>query len=443
MNAITLEIIFVSEKAGKKLFGFLKEPKRKQKLFDEFGRDVIVPLLEENILVVEDSDDMQYLAEVRQKLLGKISLELMYLLVTDYCNLQCRYCFEETPVLNKKFKPVYMTQEIAKKAIDLFVKFVDKYGNPRKKKIIHLYGGEPLLNPNIVKFAVLYAEKLKKEKSLSENYEIAIVTNGVLLDEELATFFAEHRVTVGLSIDGPKDINNVYRVAKKQEFDVFDKITKAYALLKKHQVRVGLSVTLTPLAVKQFDRLLKFFTDEFGILNGISLNLLHYNRGVLPAKSYYPEAAKCQIRAFEKFRELGIYEERVMRKAQAFVDCRAIYADCGVVGNQLVIAPDGQIGVCHDFVKPRTYFHGSVFDEDIGPIASGLFREWRKRSPLFMEQCFDCEAIGICGGGCPASVELKTGNRWNIDERICPHSRLILEWLIWDAYSHLAEKLVL
>ena len=60
-----------------------------------------------------------------------------------------------------------------------------------------------------------------------------------------------------------------------------------------------------------------------------------------------------------------------------------------------------------------------------------------------MEQCFSCEAIAICGGGCPASTELKTGSRWNIDERICPHSKLFLEWMIWDTYSHSEQKIVI
>ena len=54
-----------------------------------------------------------------------------------------------------------------------------------------------------------------------------------------------------------------------------------------------------------------------------------------------------------------------------------------------------------------------------------------------MEQCYDCEAIALCGGGCPASAELRTGSRWNIDDRICPHSKLSLEWLIWDTYKNM------
>ncbi len=114
-----------------------------------------------------------------------------------------------------------------------------------------------------------------------------------------------------------------------------------------------------------------------------------------------------------------------------------MFADCSVVGSQIVIAPDGKIGVCQDFVKPRTYFEGSVFQKNYDPFKSGLFKEWQARSPFYMEQCFDCEALGMCGGGYPASVELKTGSRWNIDERICFHSKLTLEWLIWETFNKL------
>jgi len=130
----------------------------------------------------------------------------------------------------------------------------------------------------------------------------------------------------------------------------------------------------------------------------------------------------------------------MMRKAHSFINREPIFADCGVIGNQIVVAPDGQIGVCQDFVKPRQYFKGSVYDDNYDPITSGLFSEWCRRSPFFMEKCFDCEALGICGGGCPASAELKTGCRWNIDERICFHSKLSLEWLIWDTYFQLNLK---
>lgn len=201
-----------------------------------------------------------------------------------------------------------------------------------------------------------------------------------------------------------------------------------------------MSVTLTPQAIEHFDEFLAFFTDvEFREVDGVSLNLLHFTPHMELPDDYYRTAVECQIKAFKRFREVGLYEERVMRKVRAFVDQKPMYADCGIVGRQLVIAPDGRIGVCQDFVKPRTYFPRSVYDTEHHDLLEVLFAEWRDRSPFSMPQCMDCPALGICGGGCPASAELKTGNRWNLDERACHHSKQILEWLVWDAYAKLND----
>jgi uncharacterized protein len=236
---------------------------------------------------------------------------------------------------------------------------------------------------------------------------------------------------------GHKKLTTSIRVTRDKRRGSYQKAVAAYNLLKKHRVTTGLSATLTPAVVQNFDRVLDFFINALGIQDGISFNILHYNPAVPVDSEYYKKAAESLIKAFDLFRKLGIYEERMMRKVKAFVNQKPMYADCSVVGNQLVIAPDGQIGVCQDFVKPRTYFKGSVFENNYDPFEKNLFADWEYRSPLYMKQCFDCEALGICGGGCPASAELKTGSRWNIDERICFHSKLTLKWLIWETFRKL------
>lgn len=443
LHSLSLRILFLKKKTSRKLFRFLEKPRTKQELVEVFGENFTFSLSVGGIIVDEYLDETEFLNDVRKRLLDDITLEIMYLLVTDHCNLKCRYCFEEAPETDGNFKPISMNTETAKRAIDLFVGLLKKYSNPNKKKIIHLYGGEPLLNPEVVKFSVLYLERLKKVNELLSNCEMAIVTNGVLMNEGLAKFFSDHKVTVGLSIDGPRDMNNTYRIAKNFNIDVFEKVLSAYHLLRKYKAKIGLSITLTPLAVTNFDQVLDFFIKTFHDIDGCAFNSIHFNPGVSLGDDYYYKVAVCQLKAFQKMRELGIYEERGIRRAKPFIECKPVFADCGVVGNQLVIAPDGQIGVCQDFVKPRTYFSGSVYNVDYDPIVAGIFDGWRNRSPFFMEACLDCGAIAICGGGCPASAELKTGSRWNIDERICPNSRLFLEWLIWDTYSHLEQKLVL
>jgi len=437
-NSVSLGLMFLPEETSRSLESLLRKPKRMGEIKEAVGADVVEALVNENILVTDGFDDLKYFEGVRQKLSEEVTLELMYLLVTDHCNLRCGYCFEDAPIQIKPFHPIHMSVEIAREAIDLYARMVTRYSDPKKKKVIHLYGGEPLMNRDVVRFAVDYICELKARKRLPATCETAIVTNGIFLDDETARFLSEKGVTVGVSIDGPRAINNLYRKAKDGKLDVFTAVMKALDLLRKYKAKVGLSVTLTPEAVQNFDQLLAFLIDEVGWVDGVSLNILHFNPSVALSPNYYSDAVGCQITAFKRFRALGMYEDRMMRKAKAFINRQPIYADCGVVGNQLVIAPDGQIGVCQDFVKPRTYFRGSVMDRDIDPVTAGLFEGWRKRSPFFMEDCFDCPAMGICGGGCPASAELKTGSRWSLDERACAHGKMVLEWLIWETYAQLA-----
>lgn len=434
VNSLTLGVVYVPTE---ELHTFMMSLRSSNNISNT---ELAQLLVSQGLLVENQAVDERTFMEIRERLRSEISLELLYLLVTDGCNLRCTYCFEETPSLTGPFRPTYMNEKTVIRALNLFSTMTARHGNPEKKKVIHLYGGEPLVNRKAVYEAVVYISELKKRGVLPDACQIAIVTNGVLLNKEDARLFAMHNVTVGLSIDGPAWITDLYRIPKRHGIRVTERITTAFRLLKRYKVNIGLSVTLTPQAIERFDEFLAFFIDgEFREVDGVSLNLLHFTPNMALSDDYYRAAVECQIKAFKRFREIGLYEERVMRKVRAFIDQAPMYADCGVVGYQLVVAPDGRIGVCQDFVKPRTYFPRSVYDAEHHDLLEVLFADWRDRSPFFMPQCIDCSVIGICGGGCPASAELKTGNRYNLDERACHHSKQLLEWLVWDAYSKLND----
>jgi len=432
VHSLTLSVVYVPTK---ELKCFMKDLESGGVIHDDYTFDL---LNSQGFIVSSAEADELYFSEIYEKLRSDMTLELLYLLVTDGCNLKCSYCFEETPEITKTFKPSLMNSETVKRALDLFASQISLYGNPEKNKVIHLYGGEPLVNRSAVYDAIDYTKYLKSRGILPASCQLAIVTNGVLLNDEDAHRFADNKVIVGLSVDGPASITNRYRLPKKNDLIVFDEILRSFRILKKHGVSIGLSVTLTPDAVNDFDNFLKFFTEgEFSQVDGVSLNLLHYNPNIFLPDDYYQKAVACQIKAFEVFRRLGIYEERMMRKVRSFVNQEPMYADCGVVGRQLVIAPDGRIGVCQDFVKPRKYFPCSVYDSSHNNLLETLFNEWKDRTPFNMSQCLNCPALAFCGGGCPASAELKTGNRYNLDERACYHSKQVLEWLVWDAFEQL------
>lgn len=436
-HALSMNIVFMEEKKAILLKDMAERDFNESSLLEVFNNSEIKGLLNNGILINELILDDKQLNSLRTSLVEDTKLDLMYLLLTDNCNMKCRYCFEDSPEISCDFKPSMMSEKTARKSIDYFSWVTSKYGRPGGKKVIHLYGGEPTLNISALKAAVIRVSELKESNILSRETDVILITNGLLMDDELATFLAKYKVAVGLSIDGPEIINNRYRIAKKDGINVSVKSIQAYNTLISHGVIVGLSATLTPEVVENFPEVLSYFINDLKIKDGMSFNILHFSPAVPVDNEYYKKAAECLIQAFESFRELNIYEERMMRKVKSFVNQEAMLADCGIVGNQVVIAPDGQIGVCQDFVKTRQYYYGSIYDEYYDPVKEGIFSKWIENSPLFKPGCLDCEAVAICGGGCPASVELMTGDRDNIDVRICPHSRLTLKWLIYEAAQSL------
>lgn len=440
-HALSFEVVYLPSDEGEGLLHAIKSLAKNSVIVEFLKTETLSVLIDGKMIVDDEYNEMQELYSLRESLVDDTTLEMMYLLLTDDCNLKCSYCFEDSPLCDSSFESTYMTKETAVMAVEYFANMTKIHGDSEKKKIIHFYGGEPLLNFEAMKAAVERISELKVEGKLPSDCILVMVTNGTLINEDIAIFLSENDVAVGISIDGPEILNNSYRISKSKKMsNVFQTTRDAYELLKGYDINVGLSATLTPEVVDNFDEVLEFFINDLGISDGVSFNIMHFNPSVDVDDEYFESAAKALIKAYARFSEIDVYEERMMRKVSAFIKGEQMLGDCGVVGNQIVVAPDGKIGVCQDFVKPRTYFKGTVFDEDFDLIKEGLFDGWKTRSPLFMEQCLDCEAVAICGGGCPASVELKTGSRWNIDKRICPHSKMTLNWLLLNTYKFSAEE---
>jgi len=439
-HSISLAHLFIPKDIGSNFISLKGQILTEKELVTVSGNNhaVFDHLKTEGFIVPSYDDEMKYLADTRDKLLLDVSLEKMYLLLTDACNMACTYCSEEIMELHR-FRAKYMTIETVDRSLECFARLMKLYGGRKPRRRICLYGGEPLLNRDGVFHAVEKITEMKKTGVLPKDTFVYSLTNGQLFTEEYARLFAKHGVGVSISIDGPKRINDTHRITK-QRTSPFAKATDAYYLAKQHGVDVGLSTTLTQEVVDNFDETLDFFIDDLGLKECITLFILHYTPCFPVEPTYYEKAALCMIKAHERFSALGITEDSMQKKIGAFSNKAPILAECGANGGTLVVAPEGTIGPCVDLIKPRLYLGGSVHDAEYDPIKSGLYDRWRTRSPLFMDKCVDCPALGICGGGCPVSVECQTGSRWDIDPRICPHSKLTLEWLLWKTYDESDKK---
>ena len=130
-----------------------------------------------------------------------------------------------------------------------------------------------------------------------------------------------------------------------------------------------------------------------------------------------------------------------MRKVNAFINHNLHYQDCAAEGgNQLVVAPNGDIGLCHGYLSTRETFVTNVDDQTFIIHESPLFLEWNKLTPLQMKQCIDCKALGTCGGGCALNAKANGRSIWDLDERFCIHSKSTIDFLVWDLFDKIKQK---
>ena len=280
---------------------------------------------------------------------------------------------------------------------------------------------------------------MQANNELPKNIKFSMITNGLLLDDEKMDYLKENHVFTSISVDGFTEADNSSRVDKKG-LPIFDRLLKVLENVKEKAWNVGLSITLTPSTIRDTDHIFKLL-DTFGV-NDISFNLLHSMEGYVIPEDYYEDANDFIINFYVKSRNRNIFEDRIMRKIDSFVQGKIYNSDCAATsGSQIVIVPDGRIGVCHGCIENKDYFCTDIFDER--PLEEDkIFIEWSQITPLNKEECMTCEALGICGGGCPINARntTKNGDIHSVDKAFCIHSKKILHFLIEYLYKISKEE---
>ena len=402
----------------------LGDPKER----DDF-LSIIKVLKDARILIQNPIEDDQAL-EYFLGLLGKPYPHLAYFLLTEKCNFRCGYCFIKNQA-TIGYKERHMTQETALKGLDFFCRMIQK--DPEQfemEKTIVFYGGEPLMNWPVFEMLLSKIRNYKEIGKLPEKTILNLVTNGTLLTDRIARILMDNNVQISISIDGDELATNSFRVYTNGK-PVYQDIKNGFKICKDLGMDIGASCTLSEANISDFDTTIRILLDECMVTN-MGLNLMITGNQEI-VKDYNEKAAQFIIKAFQIFRERGVYEDRIMRKVNAFVEKKVWPFDCGATGgNQIVIAPNGDVGICHGFTADKKYFPTNINDNDFDISKDSTYLEWSMRSPLNMHQCNDCPALGICGGGCPFQAEIEKGSIWDLDERFCVHAKLTLEWLIWD-----------
>ena len=406
-------------------------------------KNEVYELIKYKIITKTDDEDEKVLNYVRSKE-PQPAISVCYMILSEQCNLACKYCFlgNNDKTKRSSFLLESMSRETADKAIDFFIRQIKLSGieASQSRPVMIFYGGEPMVNYPILEYVATKINALRSTEPYVENMEMSMVTNGLLLTEEKVLRLKELGVGIGISIDGFTESENRNRVDVNGN-PVFSKILDTLEMCKRLNVDVSLSVTLSEETIHHKEDVLTL-VDRYGV-KGFGFNIMMSSENFVMPQSYNEEAAQFIIDTFKVLRERGIYEDRIMRKLKSFSRAQVYFSDCAATsGGQIVIAPNGQVGICHGCLYNKQYFVTDINDEKFDARKNPTFLEWSKLSPVNQESCLDCPALGICGGGCPINaMHLKPGNTiHSVDERFCSHSKMTLEFFIHDLYRIIKES---
>ena len=248
-NSLTLKKVYLTNKKYEKVLSDLSK--------GEISKD-IKELMELKFVVPQGFNDEKVFETVAASLLRKKpQTNLAYILVTDFCNFRCGYCFIENSL---KGPSTVMSKDLADKVINVLINEAKQVPEFR----VTFYGGEPFSNSEIVFYII---EKLEEA---SKKFLFSCVTNGSLMTEDIAKKLEQHNVAVGLSLDGWANIdkNRVFTDGK----ETFYSALKALALLKEADVNTGISCTITKQNYEHAEEIIEFI-EKLGVRT-VGFNLL-------------------------------------------------------------------------------------------------------------------------------------------------------------------------
>lgn len=351
-------------------------------------------------------------------------VKAMCLHIAHDCNLRCKYCFASTGDFGEGRK--LMSYETGKKAIDFLL---EKSGD-RENLELDFFGGEPLMNFEVVKQIVKYARS--KEKEYGKRFRFTITTNGVLLDDDKIDFINKEMSNVVLSTDGRKEVND--RVRRRVDgTGCYDTIMPKFKKLVDQRGDKDYYVRGTFTKYN-----LDFSNDVFSLYEA-GFDQISVEPVVCDAKEDYAITEGDLPEVFKEYETLAariLEAEKQGKKFNFFhfmLDLNqgpcAIkrLRGCGCGNEYVAVTPDGDIYPCHQFVGHPEYKMGNL---DEGTFNLEMKNEFAGANVYTKPECQKCWAKFYCSGGCNANNYQYAGDIHNAHKLSCQLQKKRLECAI-------------
>ena len=354
----------------------------------------------EGLLFAEDTfrPDVEKLAK-RDTVVKALCLH-----VAHTCNLNCEYCFAAQGKYHGE--RALMSFEVGKRALDFLV----ENSGTRHNLEVDFFGGEPLMNFDVVKRLVEYARSIENEKG--KHFRFTLTTNGMLIDDDVIDFANREMDNVVLSLDGSREVNDRFRktAGGQGSFDVivpkFQKFVKARGD-KSYYMR-GTFTHFNP-----------DFTKDIQTMLDLGFNELSMEPVVCPPADAYAlteEDKQTVLKEYEKLAVMMLEREKQGKPFTFYhymLDLEGgpcIYkriSGCGSGTEYLAVTPTGELYPCHQFVGNKDYLMGDIWQ---GVTRTDTRDKFKRCNAYSRKECDDCWARLYCSGGCAANAYNATGD---------------------------------
>lgn len=313
------------------------------------------------------------------------------------CNLACQYCFAEEGEYHGKRE--LMSYEVGKKALDFLVA---NSGNRRNLEV-DFFGGEPLMNFQVVKDLVAYGRSLEKEHD--KNFRFTLTTNGVLLDDDIMEFANKEMGNVVLSIDGRKEVHDRMRPFRKGagSYDLIVPKFQKFAE-SRHQDKYYVRGTFTHNNLdfsKDVLHLADLGFNQISVEPVVAQNTDSYairEEDLPQLMEEYEKLALEMVRRHGTEEDFNFFHFMIDLEGGPCVAKRL--SGCGSGTEYLAVTPTGDLYPCHQFVGNTDFLMGNVDD---GVVNTELRDEFKSCNVYAKEKCRECFARFYCSGGCAAN----------------------------------------
>lgn len=360
--------------------------------------------------------------QLKRKTAGVIKALCLHIAHT--CNLNCSYCFASQGKYHGD--RAVMSFEVGKRALD----FLIENSGSRRNLEVDFFGGEPLMNFDVVKQLVEYART--REKECNKNFRFTLTTNGMLIDDDVIDFANREMSNVVLSLDGRKDVHDRFRVdyagngSWEKIVPKFQKLVEARG--HKNYYMRGTFTHHNPDFLKDIETMLDLGFTELSMEPVVCApdDPSALTDEDLPVVlEQYEKLAELMLKRHREGKPFTFYHYMIDLKGGPCIYKRV--SGCGSGTEYMAVTPWGDLYPCHQFVGEEYFKLGDIYN---GVTNLEVQEEFASCNVYARPECQDCWAKLYCSGGCAANAYHATGKITGIYSYGCDLFRKRMECAI-------------